>query len=412
MKIKQIILGLFITGLMFASSPKVKPGIEVLMSKNFDILKGKRVGLLTNPTGVTSDLRSTLDIFASSKEFKLTALFAPEHGIRGDFYAGDHIENCKDPQTGLQVFSLHGKTRKPTAEMLKDIDVLVYDLQDIGCRSYTFVSALGLCMEACAENNKELVVLDRPNPLGGNRIEGNLTEKKYISYISQYEIPYVYGMTPGELARFYNEEGLLKNKAKCKLTVVPMEGWTRNMSFEDTKLPWVPTSPNVPGKNSASYYVATGVMGELGVYSEGVGYTLPFELLGAEWVNSEDVANKMNALNLQGVKFRPIYFKGYFAGIKDKKLGGVQIYITDFSKVELLPIQYYFMQVAKELYPDKNPFEMVKDDSRTSMFDKANGTNQIRELFSKNFKVSDIKDYLNKDVESFREKSSKYYLYK
>ena len=211
------------------ASTKVKAGIEVLRERNFDILKGKRVGLVTNPTGVDSKLKSTIDILFEAKEVNLTALYGPEHGVRGNYSAGEHVDYYIDDATKLPVYSLYGNTQKPNAEMLKNVDALVFDIQDIGSRSYTYISTMGLLLEAAAENNKEVVILDRPNPLGGNRIEGNIVEEGYFSFVSQFAIPYVHGLTVGELATLLNEEGLLHNKEKCKLTVVPMKGWTRNM---------------------------------------------------------------------------------------------------------------------------------------------------------------------------------------
>lgn len=392
------------------AQPKVKTGIEVLRDRNFDILKGKRVGLVTNPTGVDSKLVSTVDILFKAKDVKLTALFGPEHGVRGDVGAGDDVGNSKDKETGVQVFSLYGKINKPTPEMLKDIDVMVYDIQDIGCRSYTFISTLGKVMEACAENNIPLVVLDRPNPLGGLRIEGNIVEEGFISFVSAFKIPYVYGLTCGELAKLLNEEGLLKDHNKCNLTVIPMKGWKRNMTFAETGLPWVPTSPHLPHSSVSEYYVCTGMLGELEIISEGVGYTLPFELFGAEWIDGTLLAKKMNELNLPGVIFRPLTFKPYYGGHAKKDLHGVQIHIIDSKKINLMSLQYLFLQVHHEMYPDKNIFEMSK--SRWDMFDKVNGTSKIREMFSQNYRYKDIEQYMNKDINSFKLLSKKFYLYK
>ncbi|HSL90864.1 MAG TPA: exo-beta-N-acetylmuramidase NamZ domain-containing protein, partial [Ignavibacteriaceae bacterium] len=225
---------------------KVKTGIEVLRDRNFDLLQGKKVGLVTNATGVDSKLKSTIDILFESPEVNLVALYGPEHGVRGNFEAGEYVDFYIDDFTQLPVYSLYGKTRKPTPEMLKDIDALVFDIQDIGSRSYTYISTMGLVMEAAAENNKEVIILDRPNPLGGNRIEGNIVEDGYFSFVSQFAIPYVHGLTVGELAILLNEEGLLSKSQKCKLQVVPMENWTRDMYFEQTGLPWILTSPHVP----------------------------------------------------------------------------------------------------------------------------------------------------------------------
>ncbi|HSL88051.1 MAG TPA: DUF1343 domain-containing protein, partial [Ignavibacteriaceae bacterium] len=377
--------------------------------RKFDLLKGKKVGLVTNATGVDSKLKSTIDILFDAPEVNLVALYGPEHGVRGNYSAGEYVDFYTDDFTQLPVYSLYGKTRKPNSEMLKDIDVLVFDIQDIGSRSYTYISTMGLVMEAAAENNKEVIILDRPNPLGGNRIEGNLVEDGYFSFVSQFAIPYVHGLTVGELAMLLNEEGLLSKSQKCKLQVVPMENWSRDLYFEQTGLPWILTSPHVPHYYSSFYYTASGIIGELrNVISIGVGYTIPFQTFAAEWINSQEITSKMNSYNLPGVKFRPITYKPYYGFGKDKILHGVQIYITDYSTVNLMEIQFYFLQAVNELYPGRN---LIVEGKNDDMFDKVLGTSKIREMFVKNQRVSDIRDYLNKDIESFTKLSKKYYLY-
>ncbi len=270
----------------------VETGLENLMKSNYDILKGKRVGLVTNPTGVDRYLRSTVDLLFRAPDVKLVALYGPEHGVRGEFTAGEYVESETDPSTGLPVYSLYGKTRKPTKEMLKDIDILVYDIQDIGSRSYTFISTLGLLMEAAAENNIPVVVLDRPNPLGGIRMEGALTRPGFFSFVSQFAIPYIHGLTVGELAMLLNGEGMLAKGVKCDLRVVKMTGWSRIMYFEETGLPWVLSSPHVPHRDSPLYYPATGIAGELYAVSIGVGYTIPFQTFAAEWINADSPDSK------------------------------------------------------------------------------------------------------------------------
>lgn len=409
--IKNIFI-LFITLTLTAcgQSARVITGIENLKESNFKILEGKKVGLITNPTGVDFKLKSTIDILYEAKNVNLVALFGPEHGVRGDYAAGDKIETYIDSQTNLPVYSLYGNTRKPTTEMLKGIDVLVYDIQDIGCRSYTYISTMGLAMESAAENNIEFVVLDRPNPLGGLKVEGNLVEDGYYSFVSQFKIPYVYGLTCGELAKMLNEERMLNGGKKCRLIVVPMKNWKREMLFKETGLEWVLTSPHVPHEYSPQYYVSTGVMGELGIVSEGIGYTLPFQVFAAEWINANVLAEKMNSLNLDGVIFRPITIKPYYGGDVNKELHGVQIHILNSNKVNLMSLQFLFMQINNELYPDHNPFKMAER-AALNMFDKVTGTSKIRELFVKRMKYDDIKDYLEKDIEKFKDVSKKYYIY-
>ncbi len=394
----------------YGQSTKVITGIEVLKESNFKILEGKKVGLITNPTGVDSKLKSTIDILYEAENVHLVALFGPEHGVRGDYAAGDIVETYTDPQTNLPVFSLYGRTRKPTMEMLEEIDILVYDIQDIGCRSYTYISTMGLAMEAAAENDIEFLVLDRPNPLGGLKVEGNLVEDGYFSFVSQFKIPYVYRLTCGELATLLNEEKMLKDEKQCKLTVIPMRNWKREMLFKDTGLEWVLTSPHVPHEYSPQYYVTSGIMGELGIVSEGIGYTLPFQVFAAEWINANVLAEKMNSLNLDGVIFRPITIKPYYGADVDKELHGVQIHIQNSNLVNLMSLQFLFMQINNELYPEYNPFKMA-DESGLEMFDKVMGTSKVRELFTKRMKYNDIKDYLDKDIERFKEISKKYYIY-
>ncbi len=395
----------------FKKGPVVKTGIEVLRDHNFDILKGKRVGLVTNPTGVDNKLESTIDILYNAPGVKLVALFGPEHGVRGNFSAGDYVESYIDEYTKLPVYSLYGKTRMPDSTMLKNIDVLVYDIQDIGCRSYTYISTLGLIMEAAAKYNKEVVVLDRPNPLGGFRVEGGLVKEGHFSFVSMYKIPYVYGLTCGELANLINDEGMLRGGVKCKLTVVPMEGWNRGMDFEDTGIPWVPTSPHIPNMFSPFYYVASGIVGELYTVSIGVGYTLPFQTFAAPWIDGKKLADKMNSYGLEGVVFRPISYKPFYGLDAGKDLNGVETYITDYKDVKLMPIQFYLIQALKELYPDSSLFN-PESKNRYKMFDNVLGTSKVREMITGNFKAEELKPFFEKEASDFREFSKKYFLYK
>lgn len=388
-----------------------KPGIEVLRDNNFKQLEGKRVGLITNPSGVDNSLKSTIDILHEAENVELVALYAPEHGVRGDVHAGDHVDNFIDEATGVPVYSVYGKTRKPTKEMLEGVDVLLYDIQDNGCRSFTFISTMGVAMEACAENGVEFMVLDRPNPIGGNKVEGNLVEPEWISFVSQFAIPYLYGLTPGELAVMLNEERMLTDSVQVDLTVIPMQGWTRDMNFSDTKMPWVLPSPHIPQPESSYYYPVSGILGELGYMSIGVGYTLPFQMFAADWINAEDFSKRMNELNLAGMKFRPIHVKPFYATGKGENLQGVQAYIMDAEAANLSLVQFYVMEVLADMYPEHKTFDHANKD-RFNMFDKVSGSDKIRLRFSKNHKVSDIIDYWNKDAEAFKAKSAKYYLYK
>ena len=389
---------------------QTKPGIETLRDSSFKQLQGKRVGLITNPTGVDRNLRSTIDILHEAPGVELVALYGPEHGVRGDVHAGDKVESSIDPATGVKVYSLYGATQKPTSEMLEGVDVLVYDIQDIGCRSFTYISTMGKAMEACIENDIEFMVLDRPNPLGGNKVEGCIVEEGFTSFVSQYPIPYVYGLTPGELAILLNEEGLIVPGKKARLTVVPMSGWSRDMKYGDTGMPWVLPSPHIPQIESSYFYPATGIIGEFSVLSIGVGYTLPFQLACAECIDAEAFCRELTSLGLPGMEFRPIHIKPFYAAGQGKNLHGVQVYITDLESANLSLFNFYVMQALAKLYPDHKVFDLA-DPNRFSMFDRVCGTDKIRTTLSQNYQVADIIDYWNKDVESFKALSAKYYLY-
>ncbi len=412
------------------TTAEVKPGIEVLRNRGFDVLQGKRVGLVTNPTGVDHQLRSTVDILFDAPEVNLVALYGPEHGVRGNAHAGDIVSNERDERTGLPMYSLFGKTRKATPEMLADVDVMVYDIQDNGCRSYTYISTLGMLMEACADQGKELVVLDRPNPLGGRKIEGCIAEEGYISFVSQFNIPYLYAQTPGELALMVNAEArerweadsvqvmadsvcMTKNGVlykPCRLTVVPMEGWQRDMKWEDTGMEWIVASPHVQTGHTAYFYPQTGILGEFGYFNIGVGYTLPFELLGAPWIDARQLADSMNALGLPGLIFRPIFYKPFYSVYQGEQIQGVQIHLMDFDAAYLTSVQFRLLETLNRIYPEHRFFEEC-DAKRFRMFDIVCGTGFIRDRFAETYRWADIEDYWNKDVEAYRARSQKYYLY-
>ena len=410
-----VIVAGFMSAGCSAAARVVKPGVEVLVERDFAGLKGKRVGLVTNPSGVDRYLNSTVDILFNAPGVELVALYGPEHGVRGDVYAGDKVADTKDAATGLPVYSLYGSTRKPTPEMLEGVDIIVYDIQDVGARSYTFISTLGLVMEACAEKGIEVMVLDRPNPLGGNKIEGCYVEQPFNSFVSQYKIPYVYGLTVGELAWMINEEGLNRGQlgnqepVKCKLTVVPMDGWKRDMLYEDTGLPWVLPSPNIPSKDTPVYYSASGICGELyGFMDIGVGYTLPFQVFGATWLDPEKLKARLESYELPGISFRTIWYKPIAGSRKGELVKGLQFFFTDYEKARVTETQFYVMQAVAELYPEQRAFEVI---TSYGLFDKVCGTDFIRTEFSKNYKVADILDYWRKDESAFRQLSQKYHIY-
>ncbi len=392
---------------------QVLTGIDVLEINGFEPLQGKRVGLVTNPSGVDRYVRSTIDILFEAPQVNLVALYGPEHGVRGDAYAGDHVSSSTDARTGLPVYSLYGSTREPTPEMLKGIDIMVYDIQDVGVRCYTFISTLGLVMRACGQAGIEVLVLDRPNPLGGYKVEGPLVEDGYYSFVSQFRIPFVYGLTVGEVARLVNEEGLNKGQkgdkphVKCRLQVVPMQGWERWMQFRDTGLPWILPSPNIPSMESALCYAASGICGEYGHLNTGVGYTIPFETFAAEWIDADALKARLDSYQLPGTAFRTIHYKPISGSKAGKLLHGVQFFFTDFEKAPVSLLQFYVMQAVQELWPAQNPYPLKK----TRMLDIVCGTDYVRTTFGKRLNATDIVAFWNKDVEAFKTLSQKYYLY-
>lgn len=401
---------LIVSPSLLGQKKQVKSGLEVAIVRNFEFLKGKRVGFITNQTAVTSDLVSAVDILYAHPNVNLVALFGPEHGVRGIELAGEKVASSTDPQTGLPVYSLYGETRKPTPEMLEGLDVLVYDIQDIGVRSYTYISTMGEAMEAASENGVEFVVFDRPNPIGGNYVSGTPTKEGYFSFVSAFPIPYVYGLTPGELAKLIVAENMINTRPDFKLTVIPLENWSRDMTFMETGLPWVPTSPHIPHPETSFYYVLTGVFGELQVLSEGVGTTIPFEFAGHPDLDPIKFANYLNQKNYPGIKFRPATMKAYYGRDKDKYLNGVQLVITNFKTVPLLEVQFGIMEAAHAVNPDLKILD-ARSGTRHSMFDKVIGTNEIREKFSIRYRYEDIKEVLEQGVEEFKQRSKKYWLY-
>ena len=386
--------------------PKVKPGIEVFLSKYARNYRRKRFGLITNPTGIDSQLHSSVDLLYQCKDIKLVSLYGPEHGIRGDIFAGKHIENENDPKTNLPVFSLYGATRKPTPEMLKDIDVLVFDIQDVGARYYTYVYTMAYAMQTAKELGIEFMVFDRPNPLNGELIDGPTLDPRYSSFIGLYPIPIVHGLTVGELARFFNKEFNIG----VKLTVVPMQGWKRKMQFEQTGLPWVLTSPQIPQPSTCWHYVITGFMGELLSLSTGVGYTLPFEIVGAPWLKAAEFSAQLNKRKLPGVLFRPLYFRPYFFKFADEPCGGVQIHITDRNLLKPVEVgMTVFAELVKQ-YPDAGIFEVTPE--RLKMYYQATGSDLYHHALLKGTPASQLIRSWKKDLVRFAKTRQSYLLYK
>ncbi|OGV49792.1 MAG: hypothetical protein A2X49_02975 [Lentisphaerae bacterium GWF2_52_8] len=388
-----------------AAEARVYTGLEVFMSKYVSIVAGKRVGLVTNPTGVNGNLTPTVDLFKGDKRINLVALFSPEHGIRGDVRAGENVAGGRDPKTGLPVYTLYGgKDHRPTKESLDKIDVLVFDIQDVGSRTYTYIWHMAECMSACAIAGKPVIVLDRPNPLGAEVIDGPVTEKQYLCFIGLYPVPRVYGMTIGELARYLNAE----EKIGCQLTVVPMINYRRGMSWEETGLPWVPSSPHIPSSQSACCFAATGTIGELGTISIGIGYTLPFQTIGAPWLFGESDAAALNALGLPGVRFRPIHYKPFYGAYKEQDINGVQIHVTNPATFKPTTTEVAILCHLRKYYPKQ--FSISSD--KAAAFDKAMGNSSVRSSIMKGASYQQIAaSWAAQDV-AFKAKRDKYLIYK
>ena len=403
-----IILICFFSSLHAAKPPHVKVGAEQLFTEKYlKLIEGKRVGLITNHTAVNSKMVSTIDLLkkhAKDHRFTLSALFAPEHGITGAIHANSSVNDEKDID-GINIYSLHGKTKRPTEKMLSEIDVLLYDIQDIGSRSYTYITTLFYAMEEACKKNIPVVVLDRPNPINGVVVDGPLMEEEYRSIVGYINVPYCHGLTIGELAKYFNAE----HKIGCNLEVVPMQGWQRNMTFQDTRLPWIPTSPNIPEATTAFYYPMTGILGELQMVNIGIGYTLPFKVVGAPWINAKKFAAELNKQKFPGVYFEPFYYKPFYGRFAHEECEGVLIVVTNPLIYKPVSTQYLLIGLLKSLYPTKFKDALMMASDRKSMFNKVNGTDKIYKMISeeKNI-VWKLRSFQEKEREAFIQNRKKY----
>ncbi len=387
----------------------VKVGIDVLKKTNFAILQHQRVGLVVHPASVDSGLRPTVDIFLREKNISLKALFGPQHGILGDTQANMvEWEGYRDQHTGLPVYSLYGKTRKPTKEMLEDIDTLVFDLQDVGSRYYTFIWTMALCMEACAEYGKRVVVLDRPNPINGVVSEGPILHPDFSSFVGLYPIPVRHGMTVGELALMFDKAFDIG----CNLKVVPLKGWNRKHWFDETGLPWVIPSPNIPTLDTATVYPGLCLLEGTNL-SEGRGTTRPFEIFGAPWIEPHQLLKVLDEEKLPGVAFRPLYFTPTFDKWMGKHCGGLQIHVLDRNNFLPFTTGIAIIKAIIELYPDKfdwkNPpyeYEEVK-----LPFDILVGNDKLRLAIEKGEPLQAMQEQWIRDLEDFKEVRKEYLLY-
>ena len=392
-------------GIDLTVKPRVKLGVDVLFEKHMNMIEGKKVGLITNPTGVDSKLRATADLLAASPDVELVALYGPEHGIRGGVQG--HLEDSVDRKTNVPVYSLYGKTRRPTAESLKNVDILFFDIQDIGSRTYTYISTMEEAMRAAAEHKVKFVVLDRPNPVNGLIVDGPMLEPEFKSFIGIGNIAYMHGMTIGELAQFFNKEF----EINCDLEVIKMEGWNRDMTWLDTGLIWVPTSPHIPEADTSWFYPITGIFGETPLVNIGVGYTLPFKLVGAPWMKAEEVAKALNDKNVPGAYFEPFYYKPYYYHYKEENCEGFRIVITDEKTIKPVEVGYHIIEVLMKMYPENFNFKLDKVKNRLSAFDRSNGSDKIRKMMEEGITTSRIVESFQKEQDEFRKKRAHYLLY-
>jgi uncharacterized protein YbbC (DUF1343 family) len=394
-----------------AAPPRVKLGIDVLQGRAFRELRGKRVGLIANPASVDGQGRSTIDILHRAIGLEVEALFAPEHGIDGRAGAGEEVRDTRHAATGLKVYSLYGPgpVRRPTPAMLKRMDALVYDLQDAGFRAYTYISTLGLAMESCGQAGIEFVVLDRPDPLGGLRVEGPMLDLRFKSFVGQWPVPLVYGLTPGELARMIAGEKWIAHPPK--VTVVEMEGWRREMTWQDTGLKWHPPSPGVLTPRRCFYLPAMALLANIGGVSVGFGTATPYECLAAPWFNANQLCDWFRHRGIPGVSFTPVRFtptRGAYAG---HEVEGVHIRFTDPARAPLVALNFYGLEAARKLGRRDLYAQAVKAGHSFGMFDKVNGTDATRKALAAGRGASEIIASWAADEAAFRQKRRKYLLY-
>lgn len=409
----------------FDQTIRVKPGLEVFLEKHLHLVEGKRVGFITNPTSVDSQLISGIDLLLENEKVNLVALYGPEHGVRGNAQAGEYVPFYIDDKYRLPVFSLYGQTRRPGPDMLKHIDefmrsfdirdegkipersmvegvdVLIFDIQDVGTRIYTYIATMAYCMEVSAENDIPFIVLDRPNPINGEDMEGPILEyPEFSSFVGLYPIPVRHGMTVGELALLFNDRFL---KKKAKLTVIPVEGWKRNMWYDETSLPWIIPSPNMPTLETATVYPGQVFLEGTNI-SEGRGTTRPFELFGASWIDGHRLARELNGHGLPGVKFREAWFTPTFSKHSGELCGGAQVHVIDRDVYRPFETSLRIIQTIKKMYPDRFQFH-------EEYFDKIMGTSRIRKALEDGVDVRDIVKGCADGLMAFSRQRKPYLLY-
>lgn len=394
---------------MTETATPTKTGLEVLLERHLDLLRDRRVGLIAHPASVDSRLEHIADLFGRHPEIRLTTLLGPQHGARGE--TQDNMiewEDYRDPVTGLPVYSLYGKVRKPTAPMLAEVDTLVFDLQDVGARYYTFIYTMALAMQACAEQDKDFVVLDRPNPINGVDLEGPVLDPEFASFVGLYPLAIRHGMTVGELAQYFNQ----RFQIGCRLTVIPMEGWKRTLYFEETGLPWIFPSPNIPTVDTAVVYPGMCLLEGTNV-SEGRGTTRPFELSGAPWIRPAELVGRLRALGLPGVAFRPVHFIPTFHKWSGEMVGGVQIHVTDrrtFRPFRTgLALLLLYRQLGKDRFQWKAP--PYEYETEKLPIDILFGTDRLRRRIEQGAELEELEASWQEDLQEFARTRAPYLLY-
>jgi uncharacterized protein YbbC (DUF1343 family) len=388
---------------------RTRLGIESLLDDQIELIRGQRVAIVCNQASVLPDFRHVADVFASNSDFTLSTLFGPQHGIRGDVQDNMiETEHATDSRTGLPIYSLYSETREPTEEMLREVDTIVFDMQDVGCRIYTFAYTMANCMRAAKKYGKRVVVCDRPNPITGVGVEGSVTETAFTSFVGQFEIPTRHGMTLGELAKMFNEHFGIG----CDLTVVKMDGWKREMWFEETRLPWILPSPNIPTVDTCVVFPATVYL-EGTELSEGRGTTKVFEINGAPFIDSYKWAAALRDFNFPGVAFRECYFQPTFQKWAKQTCGGVQIHVTDREAFTPVVVGIAMVKTAYDLYPDK--FEWKRDayeyEFGKNPFDVVAGTDKIRKQIEAGASMDEITAAWEPRFSEFLEVRKEFLLY-
>jgi uncharacterized protein YbbC (DUF1343 family) len=386
----------------------VETGLDLLLTRHRRLLAGKRIGLLANPSAVDAKLRFIVDLFFAEKSWHLAALFGPEHGMRADKQDQELCGESTDPRTGLPVFSLYGDHLRPTPEMLKDLDVLIFDIQDVGSRYYTFIYTLSHVMEACHGLPIQVVVLDRPNPINGIDIEGPMLETGYESFVGRFPLPIRHAMTVGELALYFRREMGID----CNLEVIRMKGWERNSFFEETGLPWVLPSPNMPTVDTALVYPGMCLFEGTNV-SEGRGTTKPFEIFGAPWIDPDRLCDTLKHHDLPGIVLRPLYFTPTFNKYHGQLCGGAQIHVTDRRSYRPVRTALCLLSALLRMSPDhfrwkEPPYEFVHD---RLPIDILLGSSHVREELETGSDPGGIEAQWIPSLEKFRKVREKYLLY-